>query len=242
VAQRLPRDTLLHIQEIGAGEGWSTALLDMQTGGYTWGIDMKEYSGGGGERAGAALQSRMRRHLTSMRDTPGFEDIRSEHALDRCLDRCTLLTMNAEETYFRDEMFAIVYSLNSFEHIPGPGRTLAEIKRVLKRGGEAYVLFHLLCQLRRRGPTPRLRPARRTLGTSDIQPRSVRRMVIELGHPPYEIDSILDNLNGWPAARFESLFSDCGMEIPHLARSGGCRVRSSLQSSRWSSSATRSTS
>lgn len=42
---------------------------------------------------------------------------------------------------FRDNFFDSVVSFNVFEHVPDPARALAEILRVLKPGGHAYISF-----------------------------------------------------------------------------------------------------
>jgi ubiquinone/menaquinone biosynthesis C-methylase UbiE len=52
-----------------------------------------------------------------------------------------LLEMNAMELGFADESFDFVFSYDAFEHIPNPGRALAEAVRVVRKGGYIYLSF-----------------------------------------------------------------------------------------------------
>jgi ubiquinone/menaquinone biosynthesis C-methylase UbiE len=49
--------------------------------------------------------------------------------------------MDAESLDFDDESFDVVISVHAIEHIPGLGIALAEIARVLKKGGEAVFIY-----------------------------------------------------------------------------------------------------
>ena len=55
----------------------------------------------------------------------------------------SVLRMSATEMTFPQESFDFVYSHSVFEHIDDPGAALAEIDRVLRPGGVAYVSVHL---------------------------------------------------------------------------------------------------
>jgi SAM-dependent methyltransferase len=55
------------------------------------------------------------------------------------LDRCAFIQTDAMNLMFRDGWFDAVFSFNAFEHIPDPARAFAEVARVLKPGGFAYI-------------------------------------------------------------------------------------------------------
>lgn len=48
---------------------------------------------------------------------------------------------DAMNLIYRDASFDLVVSFNAFEHIPDPARAAAEVVRVLKPGGVAYISF-----------------------------------------------------------------------------------------------------
>jgi SAM-dependent methyltransferase len=49
--------------------------------------------------------------------------------------------MDATRLSFADASFDLVYSFNVFEHLPHPAETFAEITRVLRPGGVAFITF-----------------------------------------------------------------------------------------------------
>jgi SAM-dependent methyltransferase len=53
----------------------------------------------------------------------------------------TVLEMDATTLVFPDATFDLVFSFNVFEHLPDPRATFAEIVRVLRPGGLAYISF-----------------------------------------------------------------------------------------------------
>lgn len=61
-------------------------------------------------------------------------------------DNIEYLVMDGARTDFADESFDIVYSIATMEHVPDPAAVLAEILRVTRRGGYAYIqagpLYH----------------------------------------------------------------------------------------------------
>jgi len=55
--------------------------------------------------------------------------------------RYSIIDGDGEDIQFPDYFFDVVITLATFEHIEEPEKCLAEIKRVLKNGGEFYTLF-----------------------------------------------------------------------------------------------------
>lgn len=55
-----------------------------------------------------------------------------------------VIQMDATHLAFPDATFDLVYSFNAFEHLPSPDATFAEMIRVLRPGGVAYVSFTAL--------------------------------------------------------------------------------------------------
>ncbi|MBN1800096.1 MAG: class I SAM-dependent methyltransferase [Candidatus Lokiarchaeota archaeon] len=56
--------------------------------------------------------------------------------------------MNAEEIKFHDNTFDFVLSILSFEHFKNVDKCVAEIKRVLKKGGKFYISIDLFSKMR----------------------------------------------------------------------------------------------
>jgi ubiquinone/menaquinone biosynthesis C-methylase UbiE len=54
-------------------------------------------------------------------------------------DRVAFHQTDAMELIYRDALFDCVISVNSFEHIPDPGKALAEMIRVTRPGGHIYI-------------------------------------------------------------------------------------------------------
>lgn len=55
------------------------------------------------------------------------------------LSRCAFIRADAMDLLFRDAYFDSCFSFNAFEHIPDPERAFAEVARVLRPGGVAYI-------------------------------------------------------------------------------------------------------
>jgi ubiquinone/menaquinone biosynthesis C-methylase UbiE len=55
------------------------------------------------------------------------------------LDRVAFHRTDAMDLFYRDAIFHCVVSINSFEHIPNPGKALAEMIRVTRPGGYIYI-------------------------------------------------------------------------------------------------------
>lgn len=199
------------ILDIGSGVGWTTVLLAARTGARTTAIDPNHYKNG--NQLKPELNERFFRHLSALKREPGFGAVQSHTDMTRAIERCSFLMMSAMEMDFKDNTFDFVFSLNAFEHIPDPAAALKEIKRVLKPGGEAYIHFHLpyysdggshlaACGLLNK-PWAHLLYGR----------NEIRRLVIEAGNVPNEIDNILDSLNGWSCRQFHDLFMNSGLSI-----------------------------
>lgn len=55
------------------------------------------------------------------------------------LAKIAFVTSDAERQIFREDLFDVVFSINSFEHIPDPNRAWSEIIRVSKESAVVYV-------------------------------------------------------------------------------------------------------
>jgi SAM-dependent methyltransferase len=133
--------------------------------------------------------------------------------VDRAIDRCTFLTMSAEELLLRDDLFDFALSLNAFEHIPHPDRALAEIRRTLRPGGEAFTIFNPLYYSDRghhlhSGNLLDL-PWVHLLHNRE----EIRQMIATQGKVTSQVDNILDSLNGWRPRQFETMYKQSGLKI-----------------------------
>jgi len=61
------------------------------------------------------------------------------NAVEFHLERVAFHQTDAMNLIYRDGLFDSVVSINSFEHIPHPGKALAEMIRVTRTGGHIYV-------------------------------------------------------------------------------------------------------
>jgi SAM-dependent methyltransferase len=69
-------------------------------------------------------------------------DVNSEAFDKRAINQgVELFEMNAMELGFADDSFDFAFSYDAFEHIPNPGKALAEAIRVVKKGGHIYLSF-----------------------------------------------------------------------------------------------------
>ncbi|MBN7795239.1 class I SAM-dependent methyltransferase [Parahaliea mediterranea] len=53
-----------------------------------------------------------------------------------------VMQMDATETSFADNTFDLVYSRAVFHHLPDPAKAVAEINRIVRPGGAAYIALH----------------------------------------------------------------------------------------------------
>jgi ubiquinone/menaquinone biosynthesis C-methylase UbiE len=199
------------ILDIGAGVGWTTVLLAARTGAYATAIDSNHYTNTRSIKSD--LLDMFFRNLSVLRREPEFNAIMTRADIAEVIDRCFFINMSAMDMHFEDNTFDFVFSLNAFEHIPDPAIAIKELHRVLKPGGEGYIQFHPLyysddgshlhaCALLDK-------PWVHLLYDRD----QIRKMIIEAGKVPNEIDNILDSLNGWSARQFHDLFSKSGLRI-----------------------------
>jgi SAM-dependent methyltransferase len=201
------------ILDVGAGLGWSSVLLALFSGAQVVAVDMHQYDAPTGVAFKAELRRRLSRHFSELRRAKAFAQIGDMADVERAIDRCTFLTMNAEDLLLRDNLFDFVFSLNSFEHIPHPDRALEEIRRTLRPGGEAFIAF-----------SPAYYSDRgHHLHSSDLldlpwvhllhSREEIKRMISDRGKPTNEVDAILNTLNGWRASQFQTMYRESGLEV-----------------------------
>ena len=204
------------ILDVGAGMGWSTALLAARTGARVFGVDLHQYDACTGDSFRGELLRRMRRHVPVLIQEPGFERFQQ---LEQVIDNCAFFTMDAQQLLFRDGLFDFVFSLNAFEHIPNPGRALQEISRVLKPGGTVFLLFNGLYFSD---------GGHHLYGLTDIpwvhllyERAEIKKMILDAGKVPNEVDNILNTLNGYSVKQYLEIFDNTDLNIveKHLHKS-----------------------
>jgi ubiquinone/menaquinone biosynthesis C-methylase UbiE len=196
------------ILDVGAGMGWSTALLSAKTGARVFGVDLHRYDSSTGDSFRGELLKRLRRHVPALMQEPGFERF---HQIEEVVDNCAFFTMDAQHLLFRDELFNFVFSLNAFEHIPDPSQALREIARVLKPGGYVFLQFNGLY----------FSDAGHHLhGLADLpwihllhDRAEIRKIIREAGKVPNEVDNILDTLNGYGVIQYLEIFDKTALEV-----------------------------
>jgi SAM-dependent methyltransferase len=196
------------ILDVGAGMGWSTVLLAARTGSEVLGVDLHRYDSLTGDSFKGELLRRFMRHLPALSQEPGFDRLQY---LEQVIDACAFYTMDARHLLFRDGLFDFVFSLNAFEHIPDPRRALEDVSRVLKPGGQVFLLFmplyfadggHHLSHL------------------TDIpwihllyDRTEIKKMILDAGNVPNEVDHILDSLNGYSLSQYLDIFDKTDLDV-----------------------------
>jgi SAM-dependent methyltransferase len=196
------------VLDVGAGMGWSTSLLAAKTGARVFGVDLHRYDSDTGDSFRGELLRRFGRHLPVLVREPGFERFQY---LEQVIDNCAFFTMDVQELLFRDDLFDFAFSLNAFEHIPDPGRALQEVSRVLKPGGTVFLLFnglyfsdggHHLSHLTEI-PWVHLLYER----------AEIKKMILDAGKVPNEVDHILDSLNGYSLSQYLEIFDKTDLDV-----------------------------
>jgi SAM-dependent methyltransferase len=196
------------ILDVGAGMGWSTVLLAARTGSEVFGVDLHRYDSLTGDSFKGELLRRFMRHLPVLSQEPGFDRLQY---LEQVINACAFYTMDARHLLFRDGLFDFVFSLNAFEHIPDPRRALEDVSRVLKPGGQVFLLFmplyfadggHHLSHL------------------TDIpwihllyDRAEIKKMILDAGNVPNEVDHILDSLNGYSLSQYLDIFDKTDLDV-----------------------------
>ena len=196
------------ILDVGTGMGWSTVLLSAKTGAGVLGVDLHRYDSYTGDSFKGELRRRFMRHLPILVQEPGFDRFQD---LEQVIDACAFYTMDARRLLFRDGLFDFVFSLNAFEHIPDPHQALQQTSRVLKPGGLAFLLFmpiyfsdggHHLC------------------GLIDMpwihllyERAEIKKMILDAGKVPNEVDHILDSLNGYSLSQYLEIFDQTDLYV-----------------------------
>ena len=188
-------------------------LLAGFSGASVWGIDLCDYPNAGCRSFRAELLQRFDRHRAALLPVASLAPMADRMTLEKTVTRCHFEPMNAEEMSWRDDYFDFVFSLNVFEHVGRPERVLAEIHRVLRPGGRALVQFsplyysdsgsHLPSTLRFERPWAHLLMSR----------EEIKAAICASGGVPFEVDAILDSLNGWKPGQFIDLFENSGMHV-----------------------------
>jgi SAM-dependent methyltransferase len=114
---------------------------------------------------------------------------------------------DATRLCFADESFDVVFTFATFEHLPDPESTFAEIARVLKKGGVACIDFAGL------GWSPHGAHMYKTFGVPYITALFTRE-TIDQHVAAHRLDHYFPWVNNWPIERYRALFEryDSGME------------------------------
>lgn len=111
------------VLDLGGGQGMHVGLLTQRFG-RVWCLDVIDYTTlYGGEFIKLLIEKHQR------------------NGVPLAADRLAFVQGDAMALLFRDGFFDAVLCINAFEHIPDPGKALAEIVRVLRPGGLAYISF-----------------------------------------------------------------------------------------------------
>jgi SAM-dependent methyltransferase len=106
---------------------------------------------------------------------------------------------DATQLCFADESFDVVFTFATFEHLPDPESTFAEIARVLRKGGVAYIDFAGL------GWSPHGAHMYKTFGVPYITALFTRE-TIDRYVAAHQLDYFFPYVNNWPIERYRSLF------------------------------------
>lgn len=219
--------------EIGGGMGVLSGVVAALTSAEVWCIDTADYNAADGESPRSRLRGIIQRNSRLITNTLQLPQAR----LDGIERNVVFHSCSAEELPLKDDFFDLVFSLNAFEHIRDPGKALAEVRRVLKPGGVAFVQFspvymadagsHLWDQGLLNVPWCVLLHSR----------DEIRELVAQRGAQTHRIDDILDSLNGLPTQYYREMFAACGMQVEVLEEIEGCAIPGATNSEQYARAA-----
>lgn len=117
---------------------------------------------------------------------------------------------DATRLCFADESFDVVFSYATFEHLPDPAATFAEIARVLKKGGHACIDFAGL------GWSPHGAHMYKTFGIPYITALFTRETIDEYVEK-HQLEHYFPWVNNWPIERFRTVFEQCDPRMERVS-------------------------
>jgi len=215
--------------EIGGGMGVLSGLVAALTSAEVWCIDMADYNAADGESPRSRLRGIIQRNGRLIANQLKLPLAR----LDGIEKQVVFHSCDAEQLPLKDDLVDLVFSLNAFEHIRDPAKALAEVRRVLKPGGVAFVQFspvymadagsHLWDQGLLNVPWCVLLHSR----------EEIRDLVTQQGAQTHRIDEILDSLNGLPTRYYREMFAACDMQVEMLEEIEGCAIPGATESEQY---------
>jgi 2-polyprenyl-3-methyl-5-hydroxy-6-metoxy-1,4-benzoquinol methylase len=203
-----PTDRIL---DVGAGNGWTTVMLAGLSAATVLGIDLYDYSHLGRCSFKTELLERFDRHRSALLDVPTLASMADRFTLEKIVARCDFATVNAAQMPWRDEYFDFVFSLNVMEHVDEPERVVAEIRRVLRPGGQALIQFSPLYYSDSGSHLPATLGFNRPWAQLLMNREEIKESIRANGGVPFEVDNILNSLNGWKPSQFITLFEKSGL-------------------------------
>ena len=188
-------------------------LLAGFSGASIWGIDLYDYSHVGCSSFKTELLERFDRHRPALMPIASLAAMADRTTLEKTVARCHFASMNAEEMPWRDDYFDFVFSLNVFEHVSRPERVLAEIYRVLRPGGRALLQFSPLYYCDSGSHLPSTLGFKRPWAQLLMSREEIKEALRTSGGVPFEVDAILDSLNGWRPSEFIDLFENSELDV-----------------------------
>jgi SAM-dependent methyltransferase len=201
------------ILDLGAGLGWTTVLLAKFSGASAWGIDLYDYSHVGRSSFKAELLERFDRHRVALLPVASLAAMADRTILEKTVARCDFATVNAGQMPWRDGYFDFVFSLNVMEHADQPERVLEEIHRVLRPGGQALMQFSPLYHSDSGSHLPPTVGFNRPWAQLLMSRAEIKEAIRAKGGVPFEVDNVLNTLNGWKPTQFTDLFENSGMTV-----------------------------
>jgi SAM-dependent methyltransferase len=209
----VPTDRIL---DVGAGSGWTTVLFAGFTGANVCGVDLYDYSHLGRPSFKTELLERFSRHRAALLPS-SLASMSDRVTLEKTVARCDFASMNAEHMPWRDDYFDFVFSLNVMDHACRSERVLAEIRRVLRPGGRVLMQFSPLYYSDSASHLPATLGFNRSWAQLVMNRDEIKSAVLAAGGVPFEIDNILNSLNGLRPTQFSDLFENSGMTVLNKA-------------------------